>query len=132
MRLTIRHRPGASPSPKATEAAEATSGDLADADYAEARSAASRLARGGLDTALSENKLDAVIALTGPPPWLIDHVLGDYHFWGSSGPAAVAGYPSITVPAGTVRGLPVGLLFTGPAWSEPRLIALAHAFEMAR
>ena len=114
------------------EAAEATSGDLADADYVEARSAASRLARGGLDTALSEHKLDAVIALTGPPPWLIDHVLGDYHFWGSSGPAAVAGYPSITVPAGTVRGLPVGLLFTGPAWSEPRLIALAHAFELAR
>jgi amidase len=112
--------------------AQATSGDLTDPEYVEARSTAIRLARGGLDAALADDRLDAVIALTGHPAWLIDHVLGDYHSWGTSGPAAVAGYPSITVPAGQVHGLPVGLSFVGPAWSEPRLIALAHAFEQAR
>jgi amidase len=114
------------------EEAEATSGDLADADYLEARSAANRIARGGLDAALGAHDLDAVIALTGHPAWLTDHVLGDYHGWGTSGPAAVSGYPSITVPAGQVSGLPVGLSFIGPAWSEPRLVALAYAFELAR
>jgi amidase len=114
------------------EAAEATSGDLSDAGYLEARAAASRIARSGLDAALGVHRLDAVIALTGHPAWLIDHVLGDYHTWATSSPAAVSGYPSITVPAGLVSGLPVGLSFIGPAWSEPRLIALAHAFELAR
>jgi amidase len=114
------------------EAAEATSGDLSDPGYVEARAAASRIARSGLDAALGVHRLDAVIALTGHPAWLTDHVLGDYHSWATSSPAAVSGYPSITVPAGLVRGLPVGLSFMGPAWSEPRLIALAHAFEMAR
>jgi amidase len=113
------------------EAAEATSGDLADPDYREARAAATRIATSALDGALTDGQLDAIIALTGHPAWLIDHVLGDYHSWGSSSPAAVSGYPSITVPAGTVKGLPVGLSFIGPAWSEPRLIALAHAFELA-
>ena len=114
------------------EQAEATSGDLGDASYLEARSAATRIARGGLDGAITEHRLDAVIALTGHPAWLTDHVLGDYHGWGTSGPAAVSGYPSITVPAGRVSGLPVGLSFIGAAWGEPRLIALAHAFELAR
>jgi amidase len=114
------------------EAAEATSGDLSDPGYLEVRAAASRIARSGLDAALGVHRLDAVIALTGHPAWLTDHVLGDYHTWATSSPAAVAGYPSITVPAGLVRGLPVGLSFIGPAWSEPRLIALAHAFEVAR
>jgi amidase len=114
------------------EAAQATTGDLADPDYVEARAEARRIARSGLDSALTENRLDAVLALTGHPAWLTDHVLGDYHGWGTSGPAAVSGYPSIAVPAGQVHGLPVGLSFTGPAWSEPRLIALAHAFELAR
>jgi amidase len=114
------------------EAAEATNGDLGDAGYLEERAAASRIARGGLDGALSEHRLDAVIALTGHPAWLTDHVLGDYHGWGTSGPAAVSGYPSITVPAGQVSGLPVGLSFIAAAWSEPRLISLAYAFELAR
>jgi len=114
------------------EAAEATSGDLSDAGYVEARSAASRIARDGLDGALAAHRLDALITLTGHPAWLIDHVLGDYHSWGTSGPAAVSGYPSITVPAGQVSGLPVGLSFIGPAWSEPRLIELAYAFELGR
>src|SRR5580700_9483090 len=114
------------------EAAEQTSGDLSDADYVEARATATRIARSGLDDALAGDKLDAVITLTGHAAWLIDHVLGDYHTWGTSSPAAVAGYPSITVPAGQVKGLPIGLSFIGPAWSEPRLIALAHSFELAR
>jgi len=113
------------------EAAQATSGSLDDPGYAEARSAATRIARGGLDSVLTEHRLDAVIALTGHPAWLTDHVLGDYHGWGTSGPAAVSGYPSVAVPAGLVRGLPVGISLTGPPWSEPRLIALAHAFELA-
>jgi len=114
------------------EAAQETSGSFADPDYAEARSSATRIARGGLDAVLTEERLDAVLALTGHPAWLTDHVLGDYHGWGTSGPAAVSGYPSVVVPAGRVRGLPVGISLTGPAWSEPRLIALAHAFELAR
>jgi amidase len=114
------------------EQAEATSGDLAEPGYVEARATATRLARTALDDALTSGRLDAVIALTGHPAWLIDHVLGDSHSWGTSSPAAVSGYPSITVPAGQASGLPVGLSFTGPAWSEPRLIALAHAFEQAR
>jgi amidase len=114
------------------EQAEATTGDLSEPGYLEARSAASRIARDGLDAAFTDFNLDSVIALTGHPAWLTDHVLGDYHGWGTSSPAAVSGYPSITVPAGLVSGLPVGISFIGPAWSEPRLIALAHAFELAR
>jgi amidase len=113
------------------EAAEATSGDLADSDYLSARTEARRLARGGLDAALAGAQLDAVISLSGGPAWLTDQILGDHHVLGSSSPAAVAGYPAITVPAGQVRGLPVGISLVGPAWSEPRLIALAHAFEQA-
>jgi amidase len=113
------------------EAAEATSGDLADADYRSARGEARRLARTALDAALLGSQLDAVVSLTGNPAWLTDHVLGDNHSFGTSTPAAVAGYPAITVPAGQVSGLPVGISLAGPAWSEPRLIALAHAFELA-
>jgi amidase len=113
------------------EAAQATSGDPGDAEYLSARREARRLARGGLDAALASSRLDAVISLTGGPAWLTDHVLGDHHTFGTSSPAAVAGYPAITVPAGQVAGLPVGISLAGPAWSEPRLIALAHAFEQA-
>jgi amidase len=72
-----------------------------------------------------------VIALTGSPAWLTDHVLGDHHTFGTSSPSAVSGYPAISVMAGLVSGLPVGISFIGPAWSEPALIALAYAFEQA-
>jgi amidase len=113
------------------EGAQATSGDLTDADYLSARTEARRLARTALDAALAGSDLDAVVSLTGSPAWLTDHILGDHHAFGTSSPAAVAGYPAITVPAGQVRGLPVGISLAGPAWSEPRLIALAHAFELA-
>jgi amidase len=112
------------------EQAAATDG-MADPDYAAARGEAQRLARTALDGALAEHRLDAVIALTGSPAWLTDHVLGDHHLFGTSSPSAVAGYPAITVMAGLVSGLPVGISFMGPAWSEPRLLALAHAFEHA-
>jgi len=72
-----------------------------------------------------------VVSLTSGPARLIDHLLGDISEFSTSGPAAVCGYPSISVPAGQVAGLPVGMLLAGPAWSEPRLLALAFAFEQA-
>jgi amidase len=113
------------------EQAEATGGDLADPGYAAARGEADRVAHAALDGALADHRLDAVVALTGGPAWLTDHVLGDYTGFSTAGPAAVCGYPSISVTAGLVAGLPVGLTFMGPAWSEPRLLALAFAFEQA-
>jgi amidase len=113
------------------EQAEATGGDLADPGYRAARAEASRLARAALDGPLHEHRLDAIVTLTASPAWLTDYHLGDHDVFHTSGPAAVAGYPAISVPAGGVSGLPVGLTFIGPAWSEPRLIALAYAFEQA-
>ncbi|HEV3294989.1 MAG TPA: amidase [Streptosporangiaceae bacterium] len=113
------------------EQAEATGGDLAESGYVAARAEASRLARAALDGPLGEHRLDAIVTLTANPAWLTDYHLGDHDVFHTSGPAAVAGYPAISVPAGGVYGLPVGLSFIGPAWSEPRLIALGYAFEQA-
>jgi amidase len=113
------------------EQAEATGG-RSDEAHAEARDNARKIATSGLDGALAEHRLDAVVALSGNPAWLTDYVLGDHYSIGTSSPTAVSGYPAITVPAGRVSGLPVGITLMGPAWSEPRLIALAHAFELAR
>jgi len=113
------------------EQAEATSGDLADSGYLSARREATRLARTAIGTPLAQHRLEAIVALTANPACLTDYVLGDYHVFGTSGPAAVAGCPSVTVPCGYVSGLPVGLSFFGPRWTEPRLIALAYAFEQA-
>jgi amidase len=76
-------------------------------------------------------KLDALIAPTGGPAWLTDLVNGDSSNGGSSTPAAIAGYPNISVPAGFIFGLPVGISFFGRAWSEPTLIRLAYSFEQA-
>jgi amidase len=78
---------------------------------------------------MNEHELDAIIAPTDGPPWPIDLITGDHFLGGSSTPAAVSGYPSITVPAGYIFGLPVGISFFGRAWSEPTLIRLAYAFE---
>jgi amidase len=111
------------------ERAQACSGDPADPELTAARAEATRLARTALDEPLAAGRLDAVVALTASPAWLTDYVLGDHDVFHTSTPAAVAGYPSVTVPAGEVAGLPVGLSFTGPPGSEPRLIALAYAFE---
>ena len=69
--------------------------------------------------------------VSGGPAWVTDLVHGDHAYAGSSSAAAVAGYPNITVPAGYVHGLPVGLSFFGRAWSEPILLKLAYAFEHA-
>jgi amidase len=113
------------------ERAEATSGDLADASYTAARGEANRLAHAALDGALARGRLEAIVALSRGPAWLTDHVLGDYPGFSTYGPAAVCGYPAICVPAGRVAGLPVGVTFMGAAWSEPRLLALAFAFEQA-
>ena len=85
----------------------------------------------GLDKALADNKLDALVAPSGSPAWLTDFIRGDFSGGGFSQAAAVAGYPHITVPAGFVQGLPVGISFVGAAWSEPQLIAMAYAFEQA-
>jgi amidase len=112
-------------------AAEAK-GPLTEEKYLQARQDCLRLARAeGLDMALQAHQLDALVAPSGGPAWLIDWINGDHFGGGSSSPAAVAGYPSITVPAGDVFGLPVGLSFIGTAWQEPKLIALAYAFEQA-
>jgi amidase len=113
------------------EQAEATSGDLADPEYLAARREATKLARAAIAGPLAEHGLEAIVALTASPACLTDYVLGDHHVFGSSGPAAVAGCPSVTVPGGYVSGLPVGVSFFGPRWTEPRLIALAYAFEQA-
>lgn len=107
-------------------------GNLTTDEYRTAAATAKRLAgRDGIDAALRRDRLDALVAPTGGPAWLTDLVTGDHFGGGSSGPAAVAGYPAITVPAGHVHGLPVGLTFVGAAWSEPKLLGMAYAFEQA-
>jgi amidase len=113
------------------EAAEATSGDLADPEYLELRGAATRLAVTALETPMAQHQLDAIVSLTANPAWLTDYVLGDHNVFGTSRPAAVSGWPAISVPFGYVSGLPVGVTFVGARWSEPRLVALAYAFEQA-
>jgi amidase len=107
-------------------------GPLTDAKYTKAL-AKSRLdtrAR-GIDAIMSAHRLDALVAPTNGPAWLIDLVNGDADGGGSSSPAAEAGYPAITVPAGYAFGLPVGISFFGRAWSEAKLIRLAYSFEQA-
>ena len=85
----------------------------------------------GIDLVLSQHKLDALIAPTGGPAWPTDLVNGDHFTGGYSTASAVAGYPHITVPAGYVFGLPVGISFFAGAYSEPKLIRIAYAFEQA-
>ena len=108
-------------------------GPLTDQDYLRALDKNHLLARTqGIDAVMAEHQLDALIAPTGGPPSLIDLVNGDPGGGGSfSSPAAVAGYPHVTVPMGYVAGLPVGLSFVGRPWSEAALIKFAFAFEQA-
>jgi amidase len=114
------------------EAAQAKGGLDSDA-YRKALADAKRMAGPeGIDAALAAHDLDALLAPSNGPAWLTDPVNGDSFGGGSSQPAAVAGYPNITVPAGFVHGLPVGVSFFGAAWSEPTLIGIAHAFEQAQ
>ena len=107
-------------------------GPLSSQEYLDALAKNHQLARKeGIDATMDKNNLDALVAPTGGPAWVVDHINGDYFGGGSSGAAAVAGYPNITVPAGFISGLPVGISFFGRAWSEPVLIRLAFAFEQA-
>jgi amidase len=107
-------------------------GDLTTKEYLDALEGNLRLARQeGIDATMDKFKLDALVAPTGGPAWITDLINGDNASGQSSTAAAVACYPSVSVPAGYVRGLPVGISFFGRAWSEPTLIALAHAFEQA-
>lgn len=105
---------------------------LEDQGYLDALAENRRLAREeGIDAVMNEHRLDALVMPTTGPAWLIDLVNGDHHIGGSSQPAALAGYPAITVPAGYTFELPIGITFMGRAYSEPTLIRLAYAFEQA-
>jgi len=107
-------------------------GPLTSSAYRRARATCGRLWRSeGIDAVMDKYRLDGFVAPTGNPAWPIDLVNGD-HFTGSvTTPAAVAGYPHLSVPAGFVFGLPVGLSFFGRAWSEPALLGMAYAYEQA-
>lgn len=110
-------------------------GPLSSEAYRKALARNRRLTRaGGIDAALARHRLDALVVISGGPAWMIDLVNGDARNWDmeSTSPAAVAGYPHITVPAGAIAGLPVGLSFFSTAWREPTLLRLAYAFEQAR
>lgn len=106
-------------------------GPLTDAEYKEAVETVTSVSRNGIDKALKENNLDAIIGVTGGPAWPIDVINGDHFGTGSSTPAARSGYPNITVPAGFVHGLPVGMSIFGGKYQEPKLISIAYAFEQA-
>ena len=107
-------------------------GSLSEKEYLDALEADRRLSRKeGIDAVMDKFNLDALVAPTDGPAWVTDFIDGDHYIGGSSTAAAVAGYPSVTVPAGFVFGLPVGISFFGRAWSEPTLIRLAYAYEQA-
>ena len=111
------------------EAAQAK-GELIAVEYTEALAKSKRLAGPeGIDVALEQDRLDAIVAITGGPAWKTDLIAGDRGLGGCAQPAAVAGYPHITVPMGFVFGLPVNVSFFSKAWSEPSLIRYAYAFE---
>ncbi|MBX3013499.1 MAG: amidase [Caldilineaceae bacterium] len=107
-------------------------GPLTDEAYRNFTAEKLRLARSaGIDAVLQEHRLDAIMAPTGSPAWVTDLISGDRFLGGCSGAAAVAGYPHISVPAGYVYGLPVGVSFFAGAWQEPTLLRIAYAFEQA-
>lgn len=107
-------------------------GPLTSTEYLEALENNRVLSRKeGIDATMDRYKLDALTAPTGGPAWVTDLVHGGGGAGGSSSLPAVAGYPNITLPAGFVTGLPVGISFFGRAWSEPVLLRLAYAFEQA-
>ena len=107
-------------------------GPLTDPAYVAAVERCRRFARAeGIDAVMDQHHLDALVAPSGGPAGKTDLVYGNRDVGGSSSPAAVAGYPNITVPAGNVKGLPVGVSFFGRAWSEPTLLRIAYAFEQA-
>ncbi len=130
----LRHRDRVMPyyRQELLELAQAQPG-LDDARYLEARATCVRLARDeGIDRALDAHRLDALVAPTRVPAWVTDLIDGDRTIPGCASPAAVAGYPHVTVPAGRVHGLPVGLSFFARAFEDAKLLQYAHAFERAR
>jgi len=105
-------------------------GPLTEPAYKEALSRNHRLSRAeGIDAVVTKHNLDAIVAPTTGPAWVTDWVTGDHDTGSCSTPAAVAGYPHISVPAGFVHGLPIGISFFGKAWSEPTLLRIAYSFE---
>ncbi len=107
-----------------------TKGPLTETAYLEALQTSKNIAQQGIDLQIREHKLDAIIAPTRGAAWLTDHINGDSSSGiSSSGLAAVAGYPSVTVPAGSISGLPIGISFFGAAYTDHKLIRLAYAFE---
>jgi amidase len=109
-----------------------TAGSLEDDCYRRMRAECTRLSREqGLERLLREHRLDAVVAISASPAWTFDHVNGDGARYTSAYLAAIPGLPNVSVPAGFVRGLPVGLSFMAGRWQEARLLSLAFAFEQA-
>lgn len=108
-------------------------GPLTDPEYLEAKRTVQRATReDGIDRLIREHDLDAIVAPTRDIAWVTDHIAGDRLDGGSSaGPAAIAGYPDVSVPMGFISGLPVGISFFGGAWTEPTLLRIAYAFEQA-
>jgi len=107
-------------------------GPLTSEAYKKALAKNRRLSRAeGIDATMKKHKVDAIIAPTGGPVWPTDVINGDHFTGGYSSASAVAGYPHITVPAGFIQGLPVGLSFFAGAWAEPALLRFAYAFEQA-
>lgn len=104
---------------------------ITDAAYLQKRAQARTLARSALDKMLTDNKLDAIVSPSNGPASIVDPVNGGVSFGSPTTLPAVSGYPHLTVPAGNIRGLPLGLSFLGPAWSEARLLSLGFAFEQA-
>ncbi|HEX3008306.1 MAG TPA: amidase family protein, partial [Bacteroidales bacterium] len=107
-------------------------GPLTENTYLQALANTKKYSReSGIDSIMKRRSLDVIIAPTNGPAWVTDLINGDRYLGGSSTPAACAGYPAITVPAGFIEGLPVGVTFMGKAWSEPQLIKYAFSFEQA-
>ncbi len=107
-------------------------GSLTEPAYLEALATCRRLSRDeGLDAVFEEHRVDAIVAPSNAPAWLIDYANGDHYVGGNSTPAAVAGYPNVTVPMGYAFDLPLGISFMGRPWSEGTLIRFASAFEHA-
>jgi len=104
-------------------------GPLTDEAYLAALETSKRISQSSIDNLMDEHELDALIAPTNGPARPIDLINGDASGIGSSSLAAVSGYPSITVPAGFISGMPIGLSFIGKAWNEKQLIEISYAFE---
>ena len=110
--------------------AAAEKGDLSEKNYLDALERMRKTVQDeGINPLMAAHELDAIIAPTGRPAWKVDHANGDQFSEGSSSPAAMSGYPNITVPMGFVGDLPVGISFFGRAWSEPILLEIAYGFE---